>query len=183
MDPPRRAVTGQIGAAALDEDVLLEIARFVEYLDALAVAVADVQKAVVAEHDAVHDAEKNAAGVRLGLLLRRLTAELPNVFALAVEDDDAPVAVAVGDVNVAVRRIDREACRPVEQRMARVQRGGFLAAVFGIEFTLRADLQQQLAVARILLRDGVGVAADPDISLGVEIAVVNAARDDLRIAP
>ena len=56
-------------------------------------------------------------------------------------------------------------------------------AVDGIEFSARADLQQQLAVRRIFLDDAVAVAGDPDVLLVIDEAAVDRARHGGLIAP
>src|SRR5216683_4981490 len=71
--------------------------------------------------DAMHDLAEGAARAGLGLGGGRLPPPLPQELAVAVEHRDAPVAVAVRDVDVAVAGIDREAGRVVELREALVQ--------------------------------------------------------------
>ena len=58
-------------------NISFEGTRLVEDLDAIAVAVAHVQQAVISHHDAVHDIHEHAAHARSGLGLRSLAPPLP----------------------------------------------------------------------------------------------------------
>src|SRR5262245_31719279 len=116
-------------------DGSLESALLVVDLDACAVAVADIDEAILGHRHAVHG-------------LHALGLPLAQKLAVAIHDRDALVAaaaLAVGDIDVAVLRVDVDARRHEELRRIRVQRRAFDSAVRGIENAFLAELQQQLA--------------------------------------
>ena len=106
-------------------NISLEGACLVEDLDAIAVAVAHVQQAVIPHHDAMHDVHERAAHARGGVGRRALAPPLPQELAGLIEDHDALVAVAVGDEHVAVHRVHGDLGRRIERDRARVQEAGF----------------------------------------------------------
>jgi hypothetical protein len=70
------------------------------------------------------------------------------------------VAVSVGDVDLAVRRVDRDVSRLVQEGMAGVESWTGALALGPITFSLGPDLQEHLgAVARPFLDNAVVVAA------------------------
>src|SRR5262249_46651533 len=114
-DPPRGAtLVGQLAAGVRDRDVAHERAVFLEDLDAIALAVAYVDQAGIAHGYAVHDLGEHAGRAAAGLLLGGLASPLTQELAVLVEHGDAAVAVAVGDVDVAVAGIDHHAGGHVE---------------------------------------------------------------------
>ena len=106
---------------------------------------------------------------------------LAQELALGVEDDDAVVAVAVGDVDIAVERIDRDVGGLVQHRGAAVQAGGLAARP--VARRAAADLQQERPVPRPLLDHAAAAAGDPQVALVVDEAAVDADRQYVRIAP
>ena len=131
----------------------------------------------------MHDLGEHAGDVLLGFLLGRLASPLPQEFAGLVEHRDAPVAVAVGDVDVAVARIDHDPRRHVELVLRGVVALAAPRAVDRVEFALGADLQQQLAVRRVFLDDAVGIAGDIDILVAVDEAAVDRVGHRVLVAP
>ena len=109
----------------------------VEDLDAIAAPVGDVDLPVLRSGQAVHGGEllrQRAADHRLRVELLRVVrllavgAPVPQVLAgRAVEDDDAAVAIAVGDEDLVGLRIDPDAGRTAEQR--RVVAAGVLVVL------------------------------------------------------
>src|SRR5204862_4341474 len=89
--------------------------------DAIALAVADVDQAGIAHGDAVHDLGERAGRGTLGFLVRCLPSPLPQELAVLIEYGDAPVAVTVGDVDVAVAGIDHHAGRHVKLVVCRIE--------------------------------------------------------------
>ena len=138
--------SGSVGVPVLTQMFLTNVPRLVEHLDALALAIADVNQSGAAHRDAVHDLRERAARAGLDFLLRRLLSPLAQELSVAVEHRHAPVAVSVGDVDIAVRGIDDDAGGIEELRAAGVEQLPFGRAVRRIEDAALADLQQQLSV-------------------------------------
>src|SRR5262245_28805696 len=177
-DPPRcAALVRQLPARVRDRDVAHERPVFLENLDAVALAVASVDQAGIAHGDAMHDLGEHAGRAAAGLLLGGLASPLPQELAVLVEHRDAAVAVAVGDVDVAVAGIDHHAGGHVELVARGVEALAAPRAVDGIEFSARADLHQELSVRRIFLDGGVGIAGNPDVALLIDEAAVDRAGD------
>ena len=147
----------------------------VEHLDAVAAAIGDVDLAVLRSGDAVRRREllrQRAVDHRLRIeplgVVRHVAVGAPVAQVLAggaVEHDDAAVAVAVGDVDLVVRRIHPDARRSAEQ-----VRVGAAAGLLVL-----AERHQVLAVARELHHAVAVVAADPD-----EVVVID--EDAVRLA-
>src|SRR5688572_23768337 len=97
-----------------------------------------------------------------------------------VKDRDPVVAVAVSDVDVAVGRIHSHIGRLIQERGARVRTRRAACTGRRVADSLRADLQQEIALARVLLDDAIAVAGDPDIVLIIDKATVDAVRQDRR---
>src|SRR6202035_200592 len=76
--------------------------------------------------------------------IRAEVAPLTQELALRVEDDDAVVAIAIGDINVSVVRIDRDVGRLVEKQRALVGAGLTALLVRIVADAFAADLQEQL---------------------------------------
>ena len=73
---------------------------------------------------------ENVPGVaQLAFRGRGVAAPLAQVVAFLVEDDDALVAVAVGDIDIAVVGVDDSAGRAVQAIAALVRKVAFLQAV------------------------------------------------------
>jgi hypothetical protein len=70
------------------------------------------------------------------------------------------VAVAIRDVDLVVRGVDRDVGGTHQQCLALVERCALPGAIGGVEVGLLADLEQQAtAVVGVLLDDGVLVAS------------------------
>ena len=101
--------------------------------------------------------------------------------AVLVEDNDAEVAIPIGDVHLAVGRVDRNVGRAIQKGFARIERGSLKRAIRRIEDAFGADLQQQLtAVVGVLLDDGVLITANPHVVLVVDEDSVEIVWDDIR---
>ena len=154
-------------------NVPLEVAHLVENLDAIAQAVAYVDQAVVPDNHAVHGAQKYTANPCVRLCLRGLTPPLAEVVAFAIEDHDALVPVTIGNVHVAVARIDRDLRRFEQRRVARIQALAGGGAVGAVHDSLGPYLQQHFAaIVRILLNNSVVVARSPKVAILVDEATV-----------
>src|SRR4029453_13027508 len=94
---------------------------------------------------------EHARRAAAALLLGGLASPLPQELAVLVEHSDAAVAVAVGDVDVAVAGGDHHAGGHVEPLARRVEALAAPRAVDRIEFSARADLHQKLSVRRVFL--------------------------------
>ena len=90
----------------------------------------------------------------------------------AVDDDDAAIAVAVGNEGLVGFGIDPDARRSAQER-----RIGAAA-----DFFILADLQQEFAVARELHHAVAAVAADPDVVLVIDEQPVRVARPVREVA-
>ena len=172
-DVPHRAVAERV---LFVEPFLHEGAVLPEHLDAVVDAVADIDQPVIGELHAMHGIGELLRGRRLGIVgrllvvVRRLAVGAPVPLVGAgggVEHDDAAVAVAVGDVDFVGVLVDRGL--------------GGLAELRGVVGALArrdlADLHHELAVGGEF-QDGVvvvGIAADPDEALLVDLDAVLAA--------
>ena len=131
-----------------DDRFLDERAVFLEDLDAVARAIADVDRAVLRDRHAGHRAEllgrrrRRIVGGRVRVFRRRaVRAPVPFVRARGgIEHDDAAIAVAIGDVQLVGGRVELDVGGTVERRLA-----GAAVGRAGL-----ADLLQELAVAREL---------------------------------
>src|SRR5579875_209378 len=112
--PPRGPDYGAFGGAPLDPDVPFEVAHLVENLNAVAHAVANVDQPVIADHHAVHDRQEHSSHASFCLFNRALPAPLAEVVTVLIENNDPPVAITVGNVYIAVARIDEHAGWPVQ---------------------------------------------------------------------
>jgi hypothetical protein len=110
-----------VSGLTLDKNVPFEVAHLVENLDAIAQAVTYVDQTIVPDHHAVHGGQEYTANSRVRLCLRALTPPLTKEVAFAIKHCDAFVAVAIGNVHVAVARVDRDLRGFEEQRVARIQ--------------------------------------------------------------
>src|SRR5688572_30800675 len=153
----------------LEERFLHERAVGPEHLHAIVDAIADVDELILRDDDAV-DRPELLRGRRRWIVIpdtgvigfRAVGAPVALVLAgIGVENDDAAIAVAVGDVGLVGRGIDEDLRRPPQ--MFRV--------VAAFVDALSADLQEELAVAgelqdvRVLL---LVVAADPDVAFVID---------------
>src|SRR5579864_6067361 len=121
-----------VGGLTLDPNIPLEIAHLVENLDAIAQAVAYIDQPVVPDHHTVHWAQEYTADARVRLSLRRLTTPLTEIAPFPIKDHDAFVPIPVGNVHVAIARVDRDLRRLEERSVARIQAfagGGAVRAV------------------------------------------------------
>ena len=108
-DPPGRAARiGQSRGSGPDPDIALEVSHLVEDLDAISLTVADVYQAVISKSNAMHKLRECAGSAVTSFLCGRLATPLAQEFAALVEHGDAAIAVAVGDVDIAVARVDHD---------------------------------------------------------------------------
>src|SRR5262249_14313246 len=133
--------------------------------------------------DTVYDFAERRRSTRVGFGRCRLPAPLAQKLAAAVEHGDAPVAIAVGNIDVAVAGIDRDTRRIEELLGAGIEAGGPPGPIGGIETAALADLQQQPAIGSIFLDDAVAVACDVEIVVAVDHATMNRARHDIALPP
>ena len=114
---------------------------------------------------------------RLEAVVGRDAEAAPVALVLAgvrVEDDDALVAVAVGDEHLVGRLVEVDARRPAEQRR--------IAAAVGPRHV--ADLQQELPVGRELHdRVAARLLADPDVAFPVDVDGLRRKRSALPLRP
>ena len=133
-------------------------------------AVADVDEAVVRQLGAVHRGAELLRRRRVGIVaaevgvVRLVAVGAPVALELAgvgVDDGDALVAVAVGDVGLVRPSRRRRSSRPCRSARCRCCRSCT---------PVLADLHQELAVLRELQHHAVAaaVAADPDVALVVD---------------
>ena len=181
LAPGRAVRRDRIGGSGFDVDDALQGPHLVEDLDPVVAAVADIEQPFAIELGAMRMA---ATDHRKEASIRPRVAPLPQELAFGVENHDAVVAVAVGDKDIAVVRIDRYVGGLVEKQRTPVAAG--LAAFFIpiVTDALATDLKQQLfAVMRPFLHDPVSVAADPDVVLPVDKAPMDGFRHQFWIAP
>src|SRR6185295_5248686 len=149
---------------------------FLEHLDAVVDAVADIEQPVIGEFYAMHGVGELLRGRSIGIVGRLLVvagrlavgAPVPLVGAgRRIEHDDAAIAVAVGDIDFVGVLVDRGL--------------GGLAELRGVGRTLArrdlADLHHELAV-EVEFQDRVvvvGVAADPHETFLIHFNAVFAA--------
>src|SRR5215831_1462445 len=78
VDPPCRAAgIRQSWGSGPDPDVLLKLPHLIEYLDAIALPVADVYQSGVADRDAMDNLREHGRITALGFLFCSLAAPLP----------------------------------------------------------------------------------------------------------
>ena len=177
VDVPRRALR----AGVRRHDVLGdERAVLLEDLDAVFRPVADVDEAVVGDHRAMHGAAELRGGLAAGLVAAEVEAVVglvavgaPEPLDLAVvhvDDRDAAVEVAVGEVGLVGLVVDADLGDPAEAvgGVAVALRGGLARALAdgtGHAGAGNADLHQEVALMVELhhVRVGAAVAADPDV--------------------
>ncbi len=185
-------------------------ASLLEDLDAVIGAIADIDKVVIAEDDAMRMTAASSSERALGAALaggRASRAPLADILPGGVEDDDAVVAIAVGDIDVAAcsadradAGIDRDVRGFVQQRMAGVGVVGVVARGKGvcprrrrggcIADTLCADLHHKgcsgalrIGGLRVVfLDDPVAIAANPDVTLVIDKATMGALRQISRVS-
>src|SRR5439155_8983070 len=104
--PGGAAGVRQSGRTCFDPDIALKLSSLVEHLDAVALPVADVDQPVIAERDAMDNPGEYPSHSCPGLLFRRLAAPLTQELSGLVEHHDAPVTIAISDVDVAIGGID-----------------------------------------------------------------------------
>src|SRR5207248_5530108 len=170
---PHRTVAERV---LLVEPFLDEGAVLLEHLDAVLGAIADIDEAVIGDFHAVHGIAELLLRRRLGIIRRLLViigriavgAPVPLIGARrSVVDNNAAIAVAVGDVEFVDRLVDRGLGGLAEL-------GGVITA--GARRDL-ADLHHELAVEGEFQKHVVvvGVAADPDKAALVDLNAVLAA--------
>src|SRR4029450_6395390 len=109
-DPPGCSSSiGKGWRSRTNPDITDELPALVEHLHAVALSIADMDQSGVADGDAMHDVGKHTRCARFRLCGRRFRAPLADEVPVAVEHGNPLVAVAIGHVDVAVRRIDRHA--------------------------------------------------------------------------
>ena len=181
-NPPRCSSSiGKRRRSRTNPDITDELSALVEHLHAVALSIADIDQSGVADGDAMHDVGKHPGCAGFRLCGRRFRAPLPDEAPIAVEHGNSLVAVAIGHVDVAVRRIDRHTGWIEEPLTTGVLERAPAGPVRGIELSPRADLHQQLAVVAVLLNDAVVVPSHIQVVLAVERAAVNRARHCIRI--
>ena len=103
---------------------------------------------------------------------------LAQEISVRVEHGDPAVAApafTVGDIDVTVLSVDKDAGRHEEVRRARIERRAFDGSVRGIVHALLPDLHEQLAaVMGIFLNHAGRGARDPHIVVRVEMTAVEA---------
>jgi hypothetical protein len=104
----------------IDHVIPFEVAHFVEYLDPVALFVANVHQAIVIEYHAMDNLEEGSADTGLGFSRRSLAAPLPDKMAGLIEHGNAAVAITVGNIDIAVGRIDRDTRRPEKACVTRI---------------------------------------------------------------
>jgi hypothetical protein len=146
----------------------LEIPHLVVEPDLIAIAIADIDCAVIGQRHAVH---------RVHVGDSPLAQEIP----VRIEHHDAAVAGAaftVGDVDIAVLPIDLNTRGRGEAGGVRVERRALDGTVGGVEHPLAADLLEKLAaVMGVFLDHAARRACDPDIVVRVEMAGVQSELD------
>ena len=133
----------------------LVFAVAVEHLHAMILAVGDIDPAVGVGCDVMHDVELAGIAARLAPGLEQLA--VGRVFV------HAGIAVAVGDVDLALRR-QRGVSAAVERLAAHIRR-----RLFG-----NADRQEHLAVGRTLAHGVVAVVGAIEIVVGIDVQAVGA---------
>src|SRR5262249_15761357 len=146
-------------------------AGLVEDLDAVVATVADIEQSLAIELRAMRmaaadDCEEAAIGSGVPPLAKE--------FAGCVEDDDPMVGVAVGDIKIAISRIDGNVGGLVQKERAFVSSRLAAFVVRIVADALAADLEQELlAVVRPFLHDSISVPTNPDVIVLVDEAAVD----------
>jgi hypothetical protein len=76
-DPPSGSPSIGEAAPSLDPDILSKLSRSIEYLNPIALPIANLHEAVVAKSYAVHHPHESAANTRIRLLFCALMSPLP----------------------------------------------------------------------------------------------------------
>jgi hypothetical protein len=117
-DPPSRPPIIGKAASSFNPDIFFEASHFIEYLDSIALPVANVDEFVVPKSYTVHYPHKRTTNTRIGILFSALMPPLPEECSFPVENSDPTVAVSIGYVNISICRIDGDIGRPIELRVA-----------------------------------------------------------------
>ena len=174
-DIPNRAGAERL---LLDKGFLNERAIGVEHLDAIIHAIANIQKIVVREHGAVDGIAELLRGRAAWIVgtevciagLIAVSSPVALVFAgLGIEDDDAVIAVAIGDIELIGLRID-ESLRGQPD---------IIDVVAAFAVTGLADLQQEFSVLRELEDLVVSEAIHLVAGLGLFILAIDCAATAL----
>jgi hypothetical protein len=152
------------------------VSRFIEYLNPIALPIANVHEAIVGKSYAVHHPHESAANTRTRLLFCALMSPLPQKFSFPVENSDATVAVSIRYIDISICRIDGDIGRHIELRLARVHGASFESTVRGIENASLPDLHEQSSLVTVFLNDAVAVASGPEIVFVVDSAAVGRVR-------
>ena len=107
---------------------------------------------------------------------------LAQKLSLSIEHRDAAIAIAVGNVDIAVGWIDDHAGGIEELRAAGVESLALRRSVRRVEDASLSDLQKQLPVVAPFLDDAVAVACQPDVVLVIDEAAVDDAGHCVRVA-
>src|ERR1700730_4372362 len=103
------------GSLTFDRDASLKLTRLVEDLDAIAQPVTYVYKTVVTNNYAVHNPQKHTSHTSVDLGHRPLAPPLPEEVSFAIKDHDTAIAVAVRDIYLPIRGVNRDTRRKVQQ--------------------------------------------------------------------
>src|SRR5258706_15346033 len=99
----------------------------------------------------MNNLRENGGRTLLGFLPGRLPSPLPQKFPVAIEHRDAAVAVALGDVNVAVGGVDHNGRGIKKLGLAGIQSLAFCSAVSRGENTALSDLKQKFPIRAVFL--------------------------------
>jgi hypothetical protein len=91
----------------MNKDVFLEVTHSVEHLDAIALAVTHINRAVAPDGNAMDDLHKHAAQTGFHFAARALTSPLTQKLSIFVKHCYSGIAVAIGDIDVIRSRIYR----------------------------------------------------------------------------
>src|SRR5271156_168829 len=181
-NPPRSPPIIWKAFLSLDPNIVFEVSHLIENLDPVALPVTDIDQAVVADGNTMHNLHEGATRTRIGLFFCPLMPPLTQEFSGSVENSYAAITVTVRDVDIAVCGIYRYVGWHVELRVTRIQRTALESAVRSIDNSSFADLHKQFPVVTVFLNDSIAIAGGPKIVLVVDDAAVGDVRNSVPVA-
>src|SRR5271168_2400696 len=141
-DPPRGAPIIGKAASSLYPEIVFEVSHLVEDLDPVALAVTDIDQAVVADDHTMHNLHECTTHTCVCFFFCPLVPPLTKEFSRSIENNYAAVAIAVGDVDVSVGGVYRDIGRHVKLRVTRIQCPALKGAIGSIDYASVPDLHE-----------------------------------------
>src|SRR5271168_5621656 len=139
-DPPRGAPIIGKAASSLYPEIVFEVSHLVEDLDPVALAVTDIDQAVVADDHTMHNLHECTTHTSIGLFFCTLMPPLTQEFSRSIENSYPAIAITVSYVYVAIRGVYRYVGRHIKLRVTRIQCPALESAIGSIDNAFVPDL-------------------------------------------